>query len=48
MYPLKFNNLYYEKTWGAESWDIACHPNGNIIENGKYKGMRLDKLIDLR
>lgn len=49
MYPLKFNNLYYEKTWGAESWDIACHPNGiSIIENGKYKGMRLDKLIDLK
>ena len=53
MYPIKFENLYYDKVWGGrdlnefrrnvpegnigESWDIACHENGNgIVENGKF------------
>ena len=31
----------------GESWDVACHENGvSIVTNGKYKGMRLDKLIE--
>lgn len=63
MYPLKFENIYFEKIWGGrdlkiyrdnlpegnigESWDIACHPHGTgIVSNGKFKGMRLDELID--
>ena len=63
MYPIKFENLYYEKIWGGrdfesfrdnlppgnvgESWDIACHKNGmSIVQNGKYKGVRLDELIE--
>ncbi len=63
MYPLKFENIYFEKVWGGqalstirdnvpqgdigESWDVACHENGvSIVTNGKYKGMRLDKLIE--
>lgn len=33
----------------GESWDVACHPNGmSIVENGQYKGMRLDDLIKLK
>ncbi|WP_010237188.1 type I phosphomannose isomerase catalytic subunit [Clostridium arbusti] len=64
MYPLKFQNLYYEKIWGGrdleklrdnlpdgnigESWDVACHDHGmSIVANGKYKNLRLDKLIKL-
>lgn len=63
MYPLKFENLYYEKIWGGrdleefrdnlpegnigESWDIACHKNGiSVAANGKFKGMKLDEIID--
>lgn len=31
----------------AESWEIACHPDGTgLIRNGKYKGMSLQDLID--
>lgn len=65
MYPLKFENLYYEKVWGGEdlkvfrknvpdgnigeSWDVACHDNGvSVVANGKYKGMKLDELIELK
>lgn len=65
MYPLKFENLYYEKVWGGqdfkrfrdnapvgkigESWDVACHSNGmSVIENGKYKGIKLDELIEMK
>lgn len=66
MYPLKFENIYFEKIWGGkelskyrtnvdsskgigESWDVACHPNGiSIIRNGKYKGMSLKELIELK
>ncbi len=30
----------------GESWDVACHPNGNsIVANGKYKGKSLQNLI---
>ena len=64
MYPLKFENLYYEKIWGGrdleklrdnlpegkigESWDVACHDHGmSIVANGEYKGLTLDKLIEL-
>ncbi|MFT8316332.1 MAG: type I phosphomannose isomerase catalytic subunit [Clostridium sp.] len=64
MYPLKFENLYYEKIWGGrdleklrdnlpdgkigESWDVACHEHGmSVVANGKYKNLRLDKLIKL-
>lgn len=63
MYPIKFENLYYEKIWGGrdfevfrdnlpsgnigESWDVACHENGmSIVQNGKYKGLSLEKLIE--
>ena len=63
MYPIKFENLYYEKIWGGrdfenfrtnmpegeigESWDIACHPNGTgVVENGEFKGIRFDDLIN--
>lgn len=63
MYPIKFENLYYEKIWGGrdlelfrddipegnigESWDVACHKNGmSIVENGEFKGLRLDELIE--
>lgn len=63
MYPIKFENLYYEKIWGGrdlenfrdnlpngdigESWDIACHPNGiGVVNNGDYKGIRFDELIN--
>jgi mannose-6-phosphate isomerase len=62
MYPLKFENLYYDKIWGGrdlelfrtnlpegnvgESWDVACHPHGtSVIDNGEYKGMKLDEFI---
>lgn len=65
MYPLKFENLYYEKIWGGrdlklfrdnlpegnigESWDIACHSNGtSVVANGEFKGVKLDKLIELK
>lgn len=65
MYPLKFENLYYEKIWGGrelklfrdnlpegnigESWDIACHCNGtSVVANGEFKGVKLDKLIELK
>lgn len=61
MYPLKFNNLYYEKIWGGqdlqrfrenvpkgkigESWDVACHKNGNsIVVNGPLKGLTLEDI----
>lgn len=31
----------------GESWDVACHPHGtSVISNGKFKGYRLDKLIE--
>lgn len=31
----------------GESWDIACHPNGTgIVENGEYKGMPFNALIE--
>lgn len=63
MYPIKFDNIYYDKIWGGrdfqnfrsnlpegmigESWDIACHPNGTgIVQNGKFKGMSFDSLIN--
>lgn len=63
MYPLKFENIYFEKVWGSqtlstirdnvpegdigESWDVACHENAvSIVANGRYKGMRLDELIE--
>lgn len=30
----------------GESWDVACHPNGNsIVANGEYKGKSLQNLI---
>ena len=65
MYPLKFQNIYFEKIWGGrdfelfrdnlpkgsigESWDVACHPHGtSIIDNGEYKGMKLDELLKLK
>ncbi|MGL4740174.1 MAG: type I phosphomannose isomerase catalytic subunit [Sarcina sp.] len=33
----------------GESWDIACHNNGmSIVENGEFKGMRFDELINLK
>jgi mannose-6-phosphate isomerase len=65
MYPLKFENIYYEKVWGSrdleafrgnlpegkigESWDVACHKNGtSIVDNGEYKGKRLDELIKIK
>ena len=57
MYPIKFENLYYERIWGGkdlekfrnnvpegvigESWDIACHKNGN----GELKGKGFDEVI---
>lgn len=63
MYPIRFENLYYDKVWGGrdfelfrdnlpegmigETWDVACHQNGmSIVENGEYKGLRFDELID--
>lgn len=63
MYPIKFENLYYDKIWGGrelesfrdnlpdgkigESWDIACHRNGTgIVENGEFKGIKFDELIE--
>lgn len=63
MYPIRFENLYFDKIWGGrefekfrnnlpkgkigESWDIACHENGNgIVANGKFKGMKFTELID--
>lgn len=31
----------------AESWEIACHPDGTgIISNGEYKGLSLQELIN--
>ncbi len=31
----------------AEGWLLACHKDGkNIIENGKYKGLTLDEVIE--
>lgn len=31
----------------AESWEIACHPDGTgIVANGEFSGKRLDDLID--
>jgi len=65
VYPLKFQNIYFEKIWGGrdfelfrdnlpkgsigESWDVACHPHGtSIIDNGEYKGMKLDELLKLK
>lgn len=65
VYPLKFENLYYDKIWGGrdfelfrdtlpdgnigESWDIACHPHGiSIVTKGKFKGMSLAELIELK
>ena len=65
MYPLKFQNIYFEKIWGGrdfqlfrsnlpqgdigESWDVACHPHGtSVIDNGIYKGMKLDDLLRQR
>ena len=31
----------------GESWDIACHQNGNgIVANGKFKGMKFSELIE--
>lgn len=31
----------------GESWDVACHDKAmSIVANGKYKGMRLDELIE--
>ncbi|MDU5109794.1 MAG: mannose-6-phosphate isomerase, class I [Clostridium sp.] len=64
MYPIIFENIYYDKIWGGrdfesfrsnlpegmigESWDIACHPNGiGIVENGEFKGISFDKLIEI-
>ncbi|WP_051542111.1 type I phosphomannose isomerase catalytic subunit [Clostridium lundense] len=33
----------------GESWDVACHHNGtSIISNGKFKGMKLDDLIQIK
>jgi mannose-6-phosphate isomerase len=33
----------------GESWDVACHPNGmSVVKNGKYKGIRLDELINTK
>ncbi len=33
----------------AESWDIACHPNGtSVISNGAYAGMTLQEIFDSR
>ena len=63
MYPIKFENLYYDKIWGGrdfekfrtnmpegligETWDIACHRNGTgIVENGEFKGMKFDELLN--
>ncbi|MPQ44074.1 type I phosphomannose isomerase catalytic subunit [Clostridium tarantellae] len=64
MYPIRFENLYYDKVWGGrdfelfrenmpdgnigETWDVACHPNGmSVVENGEYKGIKLDELINM-
>ncbi len=31
----------------GESWDVACHEKAvSIVANGKYKGKRLDELIE--
>lgn len=31
----------------AESWEVACHPDGTgIVSNGKFSGKKLDDLID--
>lgn len=63
MYPIRFENIYYDKIWGGrdlekfrdnlpdgdigESWDIACHRNGEgVVENGKLKGMTFGELIE--
>ena len=63
MYPIRFENLYFNKIWGGrdfekfrdnlpkgnigESWDIACHQNGNgIVANGNFKGMKFSELIE--
>lgn len=33
----------------GESWDVACHSNGiSVIKNGKYKGTKLDELIEMK
>lgn len=35
----------YERT--AESWEIACHPNGmSIVSKGDFKGRELEELIE--
>ena len=31
----------------GETWDIACHKNGmSVVENGEFKGMKFDELIN--
>ena len=56
MYPIKFENLYYEKIWGGRDFesfrenlphgDIACHHNGmSIVSNGYLKGKTFEELI---
>lgn len=31
----------------GESWDVACHPNGNsVITNGRFKGISLRQLMN--
>lgn len=31
----------------GESWEIACHDNGqSIVKNGKYKGLTMEKLLE--
>ncbi|NMM65772.1 class I mannose-6-phosphate isomerase [Clostridium sp. P21] len=64
MYPIKFENIYFDKIWGGrdlelfrdnlpkgsigESWDVACHSHGtSVVKNGKFKGKKLDELIEL-
>ena len=38
-------NCNYERV--AESWELACHKDGNsIIENGEYSGLTLEKYIE--
>ena len=31
----------------AESWEVACHKNGNsFVDNGEFKGMKLSEVIE--
>ena len=46
IYPIKFEPKYLPKIWGKELWLISNMPGVvSVVENGKYKGERLDDLI---